>query len=200
MTRLLIILFAIAAAVSACSGSGDSADGSAPVPRRKAYPRLNLPPREYSPVQGIDWNIEANSAAVASLGRGDNNDWITLSYPSLGDVSVMLTVIPASESQIPPVLDNRAERINLNLGANPGQVWQVEDSLLSGEIIVSNSITTPVQLLVTDNKSVVLTGAAFIPSLTPASRDSLAPVVEYLTDDIIHLVSRFRHIAPGHNP
>ncbi len=188
----LFIIIPLLFAISAC-GSGDNNADSVAIPRRTAYPRLSLPKPDYLAVEGIDWHLLANSSATPILGSNEGNSWVTLNYTTLGEVSLMLTIIPAHASEIPDILDNRAERINLNLGGNPGKVWEVMDSTLSGEIIVNNSITTPVQLLVTDNRSVVLSGVAFIPALTPATRDSLNPIVDYLLNDAITLIQNFRH-------
>ncbi len=188
----LFIIIPLLFAISACS-SGDNNTESVAMPRRTGYPRLSLPKPDYSAVKGIDWHLLANSSATPALGSSEGNSWVTLNYTALGEVSIMLTIIPAHASEIPDILDNRAERINLNLGGNPGKVWEVMDSTLSGEIIVNNSISTPVQLLVTDNRSVVLSGAAFIPALTPSTRDSLNPIVDYLLNDAITLIQNFRH-------
>lgn len=193
MNRYIALLLLIAAMLWGCTGGGPApAEEMTPVPRRTGYPRIPLPEPSYTSLQDFGWNLEVNDIATAELSHGDGTRWITLSYPQLGEVALMFTLIPASSAEIPGILDNRAERINLNLGGKPGNVWEIEDSLLSGEIIVSNSISTPVQLIVTDNRSVVLTGAAFVPALTTATRDSLAPLVDYLAEDVMHLVSRFR--------
>lgn len=177
----------IAAAVTGCSGNGN--DSQAPIPRRTAYARMNLPPHSYDTIRVGRHDLLVNRNADTSIERRGDNDWITATYPALGNVTMHVTVTQAKPDAIDAILDNRAERINLNLGGNRAETYEVSDSLLSVEIIVSRSIATPVQWIVTDSHSMVIHGSVYMPQLTSATRDSLAPITDYMLDDVINLIS-----------
>lgn len=172
--------------LASCSG-GDSVADRPGVPRRPAYPRLQLPDSAYISPTGLPLGMEINSEATFKMERHDDGgDWVTVSYGVAG-AEIYYTFTPVSEATAAGVIDNRLERVSLNLGGNSAELTEfVTPEGLAVRIIEGGSATTPVQFLATDNSSLVVSGSAFVPALDSTTRDSLAPVVGMLRRDIIN--------------
>lgn len=191
MLRAIITLLATCALCS-CSGNGDGAgDNRNPVPRRHAYHRISLPDSTFTDVAvGTDGlNISVNTAATCSI-RADESGlsrFVDIAYPDLNS-TIYVTVTPVDESTINSVIDNRLERIALNLsGADPELFDFDSPAGFENKMLVTHAgISTPVQFLSTDGKSLVISGVAFLKDATPATADSLAPVAGILERDITH--------------
>lgn len=182
---LAVIVFAISAV--SCGGEGGAEQAA--VPRRVAYPRLSLPKAEYDTVPFYGHSLIFNRSAVVETELAENgNHWFTATYPDMDGSQLMVTAIKIAPEAIAPILDNRAERINLNLSGNPGEVFELDDSILSGQVIVSRSISTPIQFLATDNRSLVVSGALYMPKLSAHTRDSLAPTIDYVFNDVVAML------------
>lgn len=182
-------LAVIGFAISAVSCGGDGGAESAAVPRRVAYPRLSLPKAEYDTMSFGNHHLIFNRSASVETERAENgNRWFTATYPDIDGSQLMVTAIECAPEAIASILDNRAERINLNLSGNPGEVFELDDSILSGQVIVSRSISTPIQFLATDNQSLVVSGALYMPKLTAQTRDSLAPAIDYVFSDVVAML------------
>lgn len=173
--------------LSFCTGSGDTGTTSGAVPRRYAYPRLQLPDSIYKSVEGLPIDIEVNAESDVEVTKEDNAGlWLTVSYP-VPEAEIYYTFTPVSEQSVPEVIDNRLERISLNLGGNEAEMLEFQTPAgLAVRIFKGGSVTTPVQFIATDYSTVVVSGSAFMEGLSALSRDSLSPAVEVLTRDIIH--------------
>lgn len=171
--------------LASCAGSDSVADRTG-VPRRPAYPRLQLPDSAYVSPAELPLGMEINSEATFNMERHDDSgDWLTVSYGIAG-AEIYYTFTPVTEATVAGVIDNRLERVSLNLGGNSAELTEfVTPEGLAVRIIEGGSATTPVQFLATDNSSLVVSGSAFVPALDSATRDSLAPVVGMLRRDII---------------
>lgn len=171
--------------LASCSGSDSVADRIG-VPRRLAYPRLQLPDSAYVSPAGLPLGMEINREATFNIEQHDESgDWVTVSY-DIADAEIYYTFTPVTEATVAGVIDNRLERLSLNLGGNSAELTEfITPEGLAVRIIEGGSATTPVQFLATDNSSLVVSGSAFVPALDSATRDSLAPVVGILRRDII---------------
>lgn len=171
--------------LASCSKSDSVADRIG-VPRRPAYPRLLLPDSAYVSPAGLPLGMEINREATFNMEQHDESgDWVTVSY-DIADAEIYYTFTPVTEATVAGVIDNRLERLSLNLGGNSAELTEfITPEGLAVRIIEGGSATTPVQFLATDNSSLVVSGSAFVPALDSATRDSLAPVVGILRRDII---------------
>lgn len=176
--------------LGACSSGNDN---SAPVPRRRAYPRIEIPDSTFTIVDNAPNSLQINAGANVDNTSDNSGKWITVSYPGL-NAKIYYTFTPVDNSTIDAVVDNRIERINLNLSGHKAEFIPVDTREgFTGQIVVDRfGGTTPVQFIVTDRGSVVVSGAAFLPAASEATTDSLSPVVDMLRRDIIHSIKTLK--------
>lgn len=178
--RRLICYILTAATLAAC---GTDAGDSAAVPRRRAYPRLPEYGASYTPAPGAPACYYVNSHAELSVDSGGR--WLTVRYP-LYDAEVYVTVTrTASQHELKAVLDNRRERMALNIGGAQATTAHVAspDSFV-GVIVEAPGSVMPVQFVATDGVECVVSGAARLNVRPDAPYDSISPVVRTLSRDI----------------
>lgn len=172
VTAALLLL--VLSGLAACSGR------PAPTPRPRAYPRPALYPRTYHAVPlpfGPD-SIAVNDSATFLPGP---DGWFDIVYPAYG-ITVNCTLTPANgPADIAPIMDNRRERIRLNLADRHARVAGRGGNTL---IVAPTALRTPVQFLATDSATYVLSGVAVadFPPLTDP--DSVAPAIDAVATDI----------------
>ncbi len=194
------IILTLTAISSSCSGSESNTDRPAAVPRPTAYPRIDLYDTVMKPVDAVlplVWL--ANSQATVTLPQRNVSDdgstrWLNIEYPRYG-VIMYCTFIDVDPSRLQAELDNRIERISLNIGSNRTEVLEINTpSGFSSRLLVTpHGSVTPVQFLTTDLNRRIISGAAFLKSAPPAgAADSIAPIVNALRDDMIRTLSGVR--------
>ena len=182
--------------LTACGGQGDN--GGAPaVPRRHAYPRIELPDSAYryvnDAVTGIGLDINAEAGYQTRSAENSRAPFIDVTYPGL-NAQIYFTITPVDESTVASVIDNRMERISLNLGGADAELIEFDSPAgFENKVIVTRGdISTPVQFIATDGHSAVISGTAFLRDASSATADSIAPVVETMRRDIIHALMTLR--------
>lgn len=195
--RNFVIISAICCLLTACGGK-DATDAVAPaVPRRHAYPRIELPDSAFAYVEGdvSGLSVAVNKAATAELRRADNDksSFIDVDYPQLNS-RIYFTITPVDAATVGDVIANRMERVNLNLGGADAELIEFDSPAgFENKVITARGdISTPVQFIATDGSSAVVSGVAFVRDASPATADSIAPVVEMLRRDVIHALKTLR--------
>lgn len=133
--------------------------------------------------------MAVNKAAVLTRIESDRNgsQFIDVSYPGLHS-TIYFTFTPVSTATAAEVIDNRMERIGLNLGASEAELLEFDtpDGFENKVFVSRGDISTPVQFIATDGHTTVVSGAAFVIAASAATADSIAPVVDMLRRDIVH--------------
>lgn len=191
----LILLTLIAGTVAGCSGNtekGKNTGGDvAPVPRRHAYPRIVIPDSLYSDmvVGTTALHIAVSDAAIVTQRISDagNSQFVNAAYPKFNS-TIFFTVTPVDPTTVGDVIANRMERVRLNLGGSDTELLEFDSpGGFENKLFVSRGdISTPVQFVATDGTNFVVSGAAFVRDASPATADSIAPVVNMLRRDILH--------------
>lgn len=181
--RLCTVALTVLLLVSSCrdGGSGDGA-----VPRRYAYPRVEMPDSA-TRTYGIG-PVAAHISAVAKVSR-DNDRWLTAAYPSLG-ATLYLSAMQTPD--LPEAVANRRQRISLNLG---GAVARTEhytsaDGFDIEKVVCADGVATPVQFIAT--RADVLVSGSFVISGAVLPADSLRPVVDILEKEADAIVNSLR--------
>lgn len=184
------VLMSVMVLPAACSGG----DNSAPIPRRKAYPRIEIPDSAYRSEPGLPYSLQINDSAIGNLTKSDGrNDWVDVEYPAHNAV-IYYTFSTVDPSQLESAIDNRSERIALNLGGREAEILSFATPYsLDCEVIVDNqgAGATPVQFIATDHRCFVVSGAAHIKG-DKMSIDSISPVVDMLRRDVVHSLKTLR--------
>lgn len=195
MKRLLLMLptFAVAAIFIILTGdcSGKRADNA--VPRRTAYPRVELYDSAYrQAADSLPLVLMVNDSATVDIARhGDEATWIDVRYPRYGAV-LRLTLSRLDKGALLKAIANRYERMALNAGGLPSTVTTLTapDGLSSEIVETPGAMVTPLQIIATDSTSLLLTGALEMP---PASADGdndaerYMPVVKGVERDLMHM-------------
>lgn len=172
--------------LAACSGGHQT-----PTPKPEAYPRIEMPDSVFRTVSVNGTDIAVNSGAVAKIEEKENGDsWITVTYPSFGNVTLYLTLSNATpEEPAESILANRRERMSLNLsGAESLLTTLVSTGGWECEMLSSrSSLSTPVQILASkDGKVMSGTMYLHISHTTPA--DSVSPVIDAVERDMLTML------------
>jgi gliding motility-associated lipoprotein GldD len=176
-------------------GSGESSSSSdSYVPKPRGYPRLDLPPHAYRPVEaGHPYTFEVNRAAVVRPDSfaGAEPDWIFISYPRFG-ASIQLTYKPVRGdlNRLRPMLADAyklAAKHNVMAQSIVERPLRTTLGLRATVIELSGEVPSPVQFITTDTTTHFLRGALYLNTAT--ENDSLAPVIEYLRADVLHLLN-----------
>lgn len=187
----LAIVFAFS--VSECGNDGDA---STAVPRRTAYPRIEVYDTVYAAVERLPIVFEVNAAATVSRGLRDGREdanWINVKYDRYG-ATLLCTYSPVTPATVADVMDNRIERMSLNAGDMTTDVTTI--STLSGVdatvLMTPRAKVTPIQFMATDSATYVLTGALYFDRAAAVDADSVMPILEAVRGDVIHAISHLQ--------
>lgn len=165
------------------------------VPRPTAYPRVLPYDTLYTPIDRLPVVMEVNSYATVT--RGDDRDStatdkINISYPRYG-ATLYCTYTPVTAATATAVIDNRVERMSLNAGSLSTEISRLTTPAgVDATILVTpEARVTPVQFLATDSATFVLTGALYFAN-SASSSDSIRPVLDAVSRDIVHTVTHLR--------
>lgn len=164
------------------------------LPKPKGYNRIDLPERAFQDLdEATPYTFEYSKNAQVEPDSFNlaEKSWINLNYTQLGG-KVHLTYFP---------LDTKGKDIRLvvadaiNLTAKHQiKAYGIEESVLltpkgyTGVVAeLSGEVPTQFQFFVTDSTDHFLRGALYFN--TAMKNDSLAPVIEYIKVDMIHLIN-----------
>lgn len=191
MKALLPSALALVVLLNSCDGGGRA------VPRPEGYPRIALYEAVYrsDSIGPVIFESNAGTAVTERRQGADGTGWLTLAYPRYGAI-LYLTASPATASTLGAIIDNRLERISLNIGGATTELTELTGKGgWHGRVTLTPSgSATPLQILATSLRGdCVVSGALFLEgAATATSPDSLAPALEAVRDDLIHAVNALR--------
>ncbi|OKL41187.1 gliding motility lipoprotein GldD [Pontibacter flavimaris] len=178
---------ALAAGAVACS----SADYT---PKPKGYNRIDLPSQTYQQLQEAHpYTFEYSQHAKI---RPDSSGiaqphWINIIYPSLG-ANVQLTYKALGND--PKKLNDLVEDARKLTAKHQIKAYAIEEAEIkipTGDVAavfeLEGEVPSQFQFYVTDSTENFLRGALYFRTAT--QNDSLAPVIEFVKKDIIHLLN-----------
>lgn len=164
------------------------------LPKPKGYNRIILPKSEYLPLPDtfpyfFEYSKHAKLLKDSSWIAEKN--WITLFYPNM-DASLQITYKPVTDSIIREFLSDSyrlTSQHNVKAYAIEESILELPTGLYASFTELEGQVPTQVQFHTTDKDSTdhFLRGALYFKTAT--KNDSLAPVIEYLKKDIIHLLT-----------
>lgn len=166
----------------------------AAVPRPTAYPRIGFPDSTFRTVEIEGVNLAVNSGAqVTSRPSGaERGAWIDIAYQCLGSPRLYLTLTQSDDPvEMKLALDNRLERIALNLGSERAELTELTSA---GDwscrlLVARGSLTTPVQILAW-HEGEMLSGALTVslPDSICPDPAAIAPIVKGVERDMMYLL------------
>ncbi len=194
MIPVWIVAIIISLSLSECIGKEENY-----TPRRTAYPRIALCDTVYSATSMLPLNFEVNARAEAvrdtARDADDGSQWVNIDYPSY-NATVYCTYTPVGPATIGRVIDNRIERISLNIGSATSEMTEfaTANDVSAKVIYTPDGTMTPLQFIATDNRSWVLSGALHFHATQKLNADSISPIVKAVNRDIIHTIKNLRNV------
>lgn len=171
----------IAAAAISCANTGDQA----PVPRKVAYPRVELYDSTYVDVTDLPVKFAVNSSAGVRVNeKSADTDWINIDYFRYG-ATVRLTLQTLPKQEIAAAIANRMERAQLDTGGNTSEVTEMASpsGVFSMIMLTPSATVTPLHFLATDSATFVLSGAV---EFKNNDIEANAPAVNAIHADLLH--------------
>ncbi|RAK02531.1 gliding motility-associated lipoprotein GldD [Larkinella arboricola] len=191
MTKFLFVLSAVL--LAACGGR--NADNY--VPKPKGYNRIDLPPHRYQPLtEAHPYTFEYSREAriLPDTFRGAQPHWIFVHYPEF-KASVQLTYhsVQNSEKRLAGMIADSyklAAMHNEKAYAFKEEVIQLPSGLKADVLSITGEVPSQLQFFTTDTTTHFLRGALYFNTAT--RNDSLAPVIDYVRKDVLHLLKTLR--------
>lgn len=183
----LFISFSVAASLL-FAGCGNE---HRPVPRPYAWPRTVMMGDSLREIdfESVKWLV--NSEADVTVRRATKEVvWVDISYPPY-NATLYLTISFAEGAALDSAIDNRLQRISLNLGQASAERRDISST--SGEfegimLRATSPVTTPLQFLATDDKRVAVSGV-LVMEQAAVNPDSLAPAIYALHSEFKQALS-----------
>lgn len=190
-TRKLIsalCLFAASLALSSCSDPV--------VPKPRGYFRIELPSQEYVQFRqpGVPFSFEHStlSRVVADKAPNPADRWFNIDYPSL-NCKIHVTYLRLSEDQEDMAYEDNHRLLFKHTVAADAIVGKYYDDeakhVHAASFNIKGNAATPAQFSITDSLGQVFRGSLYF--FCHPNKDSLAPVVDYIDQDINHLIETF---------
>ncbi|MBR3950686.1 MAG: hypothetical protein IKJ79_02075 [Bacteroidaceae bacterium] len=167
-------------------------------PRPHAYFRIDAYPAHYTPTRLGSISLHINDSAKRIIPNANTDEgvyWLNIVYPRY-NATLYLSYIPLNKN----LNHLMAESIELvyRQNVNTEQVEAIayedyENHLYATLFTLSAGSATPIQFIATDSTRYLLRGALYYD--TPVKSDSVAPSLQYLENDIIHLIESISPIS-----
>ncbi len=170
-----------------------SCDNKHPQPRPRGFFRIDLPEKEYvtlDTMQHYSFQYPRYSYITHDIHSPNEKDWVNVEFPRFKS-TVHISYKPVNNNleiyledshtlitkHISKAMGIRASVIINNSKNDYGMMYFIE-----GE-----GVASPVQFYLTDSTQHFLRGSLYF-NITP-NNDSLRPVIDFITDDIRHLIN-----------
>lgn len=188
----LTLLTGMACLFTGCRGNGDY------TPKPKAYLRFDFPPKDYSAYDtaALPFTFERASEAYCVMKKDQPRDkWVDVVYPARKGVVFLTYKQMRGVSDLAGQIDTSYELLKQHFSyssgveeehfANPASHVYATTYHLKGSDVASTF-----QFYATDSLHHFLRGSLYLDQ-TP-NNDSLAPLLEYLQQDVVHLIETLR--------
>lgn len=183
-------------AIMAAAAMAAMACGDVVTPKPRGYFRIELPEHAYTKYSCSDYTFEHSSLSHVGKAkwRGSEDGWMNISYPTL-NCDIHLTYLEDLDEKGEQMAyeDNhefaykhtiRADAIGESYFDSP------EHRVYATLYDIKGNAASPQQFAITDSAGRMFRGSLYF-NCRP-NKDSLAPVVGYIREDITHLIETFR--------
>ena len=174
------------------------------IPKPKGYNRLLLPPREYVSIpDSLPYTFEISTAAklLRDSSYIAEKYWIDLYYP---DITANIQITYKSLNQQSQLLKELVNDSYKLTSKHQIKAYAIEESVVKtplGKTAViaelEGEVPSQFQFFITDSTDNFLRGALYF--RTSTKNDSLAPAIEYMKIDAMHLINTLEWKKPGAN-
>ena len=171
-------------------------------PKPKGYNRLILPPREYSLLpDSLPYSFEISTGAriLRDSSYIAERYWIDLFYPA---ITANIQITYKNLNQDPQFLKELVNDSYKLTSKHQIKAYAIEESVVrtpSGKTAViaelEGEVPSQFQFFITDSTDNFIRGALYFRTAT--KNDSLAPAIEYMKIDAMHLINTLEWKAAG---
>ena len=171
-------------------------------PKPKGYNRLILPPREYAALpDSLPYSFEISTAAriLRDSSYIAERYWIDLFYPA---ITANIQITYKNLNQDPQFLKELVNDSYKLTSKHQIKAYAIEESVVrtpSGKTAViaelEGEVPSQFQFFITDSTNNFIRGALYFRTAT--KNDSLAPAIEYMKIDAMHLINTLEWKAVG---
>jgi len=184
MKNALLITIIAAIFLSSCSNND-------PIPRPRAYFRIDVPEKTYKLYDDVcPYTFELPSYAFIIKEEG-GNCWMDIYFPQ-NEATIYLTYKEVHDNLNTHMEDSREFVYKHTVKADAIEETRYEnDSLRVYGMLydLKGNTASSVQFYLTDSTNHFLRGSLYFN--VPPNKDSLAPVIEFIREDIIHMMETF---------
>ncbi len=188
--KVLLPLLCILPLLSAC-GSKDY------VPKPKGFNRIDLPPHRYVSLQGdYPYVFEHSTHAVIkkdTFARAEPY-WIYVYYPGLrANVQLTYKTVNQDPKKFQELVNDAyklASKHQIKAEAIEEMTLKTPHGKTANLFQLEGEVPSQFQFYVTDTTTHFFRGALYFPTAT--KNDSLAPVIEYVKEDMVHLLNTLK--------
>ncbi|RHJ92415.1 gliding motility protein GldD [Parabacteroides bouchesdurhonensis] len=165
-------------------------------PKPRGYFRIEPASAHYQklPLDNLPYTFNVSQLSTVELPQVDNKTagWINLSYPSLG-AKIYCSYFPVTPLSLHQI-ENESRELVSRQTKNPDFIQEKaysnpEEHVYGSLFLLDEGSASPIQFMLTDSVSNFFRGALYYDCKPNA--DSLAPVTQYLREDIIELIQSF---------
>jgi len=167
------------------------------VPKPKGFPRFDLPTPRYTllaPTHPYQFEYNAIARILPDSFAHSEPDWIFINYPMF-KASVQLTYKPVRNdmNRLRAMLDDSyklAARHKIKAAVFEERRVQLKSGLEASVIDLGGEVPSQVQFITTDSTAHFLRGALYFNTAT--ENDSLQPAIQYIRNDIMHMLNTLK--------
>lgn len=194
VSKPLAVSLCVIVATAWLASCGSSQDY---VPKPKGFNRIDLPSHEYQPLTGkYPYAFEYSKHAIIRPDTFSTAEpyWVFVYYPAL-KANVQLTYKSVDENPKKfQELINDAYRLTskhqVKAEAIDEFVMKTKDGKTANLFMLQGEVPSQFQFYVTDTTTHFFRGALYFKTAT--KNDSLAPVIEYIKEDAVHLLNTLK--------
>ena len=166
-------------------------------PKPKGYNRIDLPLHEYQKlIENHPYTFEYSKSAIIQPHKsaGSEPHWIDIVYPDLhASVEITYKAINKKQKLLDEFLDDShklTSKHNIKATAIDQSISITPKGYTAMIFELSGEVPSQFQFYVTDSTNNFLRGALYFPTAT--QNDSLAPIIEYVKYDMMHLINSLK--------
>ncbi len=185
MTKKILVLGFLLVLLYSCNRD------RANIPKPTGYFRLNLPEKEYKTYENECPFIFEMPVYSFIIKEKEEFCWMDIYFPSL-KATIYLTYKPVNNNFAVHLEDSREFVYKHTVKADAIMETKfVNDSISVYGILyeLKGNTASPVQFFLTDSANHFFRGSLYFNM--PPNKDSLAPVIDFIRDDIIYLIESF---------
>ncbi|NQZ76143.1 MAG: gliding motility lipoprotein GldD [Ekhidna sp.] len=164
------------------------------LPKPKGYNRINLPEASYQPLPDTFpyfFEYSKHAKVLKDSSWITERYWINILYPEMG-AAIQITYKPVTDSIVREFLSDSyklTSQHNVKAYAIEESIIELPNGMFASFTELEGEVPTQAQFHVTDQDSTdhFLRGALYFRTAT--KNDSLAPVIDYIKKDILHLIT-----------